>query len=410
MLTPYDEYPVHQAPYPFSYIPSTDVNWDDGYAFFLFNADARIFFGAGLRVSPNVDIVGGWAMLNVTGQQYTVRFNRTWRRLFELAIGPFRIEFVEPLRKIRLTLAQNASDLRFDVLWEGIGPAVLEEHHVAINRGRRSTDQSRYAQVGQGSGTITLRDTVYRVEPASWAGARDHSWGLYADRPPHAPHPRILPPRKPEGGPNRALRIWVLFRCGSYSGFYHLHETAQGLQCKMADVFGTPFAGEIHKGWQGDPVTLLHGRHALEYEAGTRILKSGVITLEDRDGGLWRQEISVVTPPWMPDTIGYTPGSWKDGGNFHTYHGSEELALEWDEFDFSRQPVRFKRYQATGAALQDAFGLGNSQKDPESGYELIHGYEYLVRMKMTSPDGEIFAGTAMFEHFIKGAYEPYGFE
>ena len=33
MLTPYDEFPVHQASRPFSYIPSTDYNWDDGYYF-----------------------------------------------------------------------------------------------------------------------------------------------------------------------------------------------------------------------------------------------------------------------------------------------------------------------------------------------------------------------------------------
>ena len=32
-LTRYDEYPVHATPYPMSYVPSTDLSWDDGYYF-----------------------------------------------------------------------------------------------------------------------------------------------------------------------------------------------------------------------------------------------------------------------------------------------------------------------------------------------------------------------------------------
>lgn len=403
MLTPYDEYPVHQAPYPFSSIPSTDVNWDDGYAFFLLNPHEKLFFGVGLRVSPNTDLVGGWTMINIAGQQYTVRFNRTWRRSFDLAIGPLRIEFVEPLRRIRLNLAANDSDLSFDVLWEGLGPPVLEEHHIAVNRGRRSTDQTRYTQTGTGSGTIRLRDKVYAIDPATWTGARDHSWGLYADRPPLAPRASLLPPRVAQGGPARALRLWMLFRCGNYSGFYHLHETTDGTQCKMADVFGTPFDGEIHRGWESTPIKFVSGRHALTYEPGTRILRGGTITLVDEAGGTWVQEVEVASPPWLPDTIGYTPGSWKDGGTFHTWHGSEELAMEWDEFDFSKQPMRFERYKVSGEDAKDAFGTGHITDG------LVHGYEYLVKVRTTAPDGETMEGAAMLEHFINGAYHPYGF-
>ena len=47
MLTPYDEYPVHQSPYPFSYIPSTDYNWDEGYYVGVFSAAERVFLATG---------------------------------------------------------------------------------------------------------------------------------------------------------------------------------------------------------------------------------------------------------------------------------------------------------------------------------------------------------------------------
>lgn len=45
MLTPYDEFPVHQAPYTFSHIPSTDYNWDDGYWFAPSIRTNRSFWG-----------------------------------------------------------------------------------------------------------------------------------------------------------------------------------------------------------------------------------------------------------------------------------------------------------------------------------------------------------------------------
>src|SRR5690606_37774444 len=137
---------------------------------------------------------GGCALLNVEGRQLTVRFNRCWRRNFALEVGPFKITFEEPLRKIRLTMDKNDSGLTFDLLWEGTSPAFLEDHHIATNRGRRTTDQTRYSQPGKASGVIQWGDRKWDVEPNNWSGSRDHSWGLYASRPPLSPSPALLPP------------------------------------------------------------------------------------------------------------------------------------------------------------------------------------------------------------------------
>jgi hypothetical protein len=126
-LTPYDEYPVHQAPHPFSYVPSTDYNWDDGYYWGVFSPQAQVFLAIGMRVNPNTDMVGGYALMNEAGRQLTVRFNRCWRRDFALQIGPFRYELLEPLKRLRLVLDKNDSGLSFDLAWEGVCPAFVEE-------------------------------------------------------------------------------------------------------------------------------------------------------------------------------------------------------------------------------------------------------------------------------------------
>ncbi|WP_303758673.1 hypothetical protein [Sphingobium yanoikuyae] len=403
MLTPYDEFPVHQAPHTFSHIPSTDYAWDDGYWFGVFNADEKLFLGTYMRVNPNTDMIGGCALLNVAGYQITVRFNRCWRRNFALEIGPYRMTIEEPLKRIRLEMADHGSGLSFDLVWEGTSPAFLEEHHTATYRGRRTTDQTRYSQPGKCRGWIKFRDRSWQVEPDNWSGSRDHSWGLYASRPPLSPSPALLPPPANDDGPKRALRFWTCFRTEPFSGFYHVHETAQGVQCKMNDVFGTPFDGRIFRGWGEEDIELASGRHEMDFIPGTRILKQARFFLTDTQGREWRQIFDIETPPWIVQPMGAFPGSWKDGGTFFTYHGSEELALEWDEGDYSVQPFEYTPYAVSGAAAAEGFNTGTSIGN------MVHGPEYLARVTTHAPDGSISTGAAQVELFINGPYAPYGF-
>jgi hypothetical protein len=408
MLSQYDEYPIHQAARPFAHIPSTDYSWDDGYYFGAFSADEGVFLLTGMRVNPNADMIGGYAIINVAGRQYSVRVSRCWRRQMDTRIGPLAYRFVEPLRVIRLTLEPNDSALSFDLTWSGVAPAFEEDHHYAETRGRATTDKTRYSQPGAVSGFIQFQGKRYEVTPDRWAGDRDHSWGLYADRKPLGGYTEWLPPR-PVPAVRRALRFWTLFTADQWSGFYHLHESESGEQVRMNDVFGSPFEGMLFPGWEGRPVKLASARHELVFERGTRILKSAVLHLQDEQGRAWQQRFEVAAPPWVPQTMGYTPGSWKDGGTMHTYHGSEELALEWDDFDFSRQPFEYTAYpprhggaRVSNEEISKAFGLGTPAQ--------CYGVEYLARIELISPQGTLHRGQGHVECFVDGRFDPYGFE
>jgi hypothetical protein len=403
LLTPYDEFPVHQAPHPFSYIPSTDYSWDDGYYFGVFNPDAGVFLATGMRINPNSDMVGGYALLNVRGRQYTVRFSRCWRPNFQMEIGPYRIEVLEPMRKLRLVMEENDSGLTFDVIWEGASPAYLEKHHVASRRGRRTTDQTRYSQPGRCAGYIALDGQRWEVTPDSWGGSRDHSWGLYAERPPFGPDALWLPPA-PKQEARRALRIWTCFTTGDYSGFFHLHEDENGNQLDMNDVFGNAFEGHVYKGWDDSPIHLKTAEHTLRFVEGKRPLQSAEITLTDEHGGVWLQKFDTGLPPWLVQTMGYTPGSWKDGGTFFTWHGSEELALEWEDSDYADQPVHYRAHGAGDNSSSDGFGIYDSYQEP------IYGLEYNARVTTLDPDGNEHQGSAQFEFFLTPPYRPAGFE
>lgn len=82
---------------------------------------------------------------------------------------------------------------------------------------------------------------------------------------------------------------------------------AEGLQTKINDVFGTPFGGDIFKGWNEASIKLIAGPHEFEFVPGTRLLKEATWHLEDEHGGKWRQLFEAVGMPSVVQTMGYHP-------------------------------------------------------------------------------------------------------
>ena len=389
MLTQYDEYPVHQSPYPFSEIPSTDLAWCDGYFFGLYSAHEQVFFFSGMRVNPNTDMIGGYAGLSVAGRQYTARFSRPWRAHADTTIGPLTYEFVEPLKRIRLSLEPNDSALTFDFDWIGIGACYEEPHHLAWSRGRRTTDQTRYYQSGTASGWMQLEGKRWDLAEMEWFGSRDHSWGLYAGRAPLVPDSKWLPP--PEAPAVKQGMRWASWwGSPANSGFFSVHESQDGRQLQMNDVFGTPLEGGIDFGLDGPHRQLVEASHELDFVPGTRILSKGTWHLTDDEGGKWKQLYVPASPGWNPVTIGYGGGSWKDGGSMFTYHGVDDLVQEWDDFDFATQPYDHTLYN--GVKMSG-----------------VHNPEYLAQVTTIAPDGTESVGSSHIELFVPGRYDPYGF-
>lgn len=390
LLTPYDEYPVHQTPYPFSQIPVTDYGWDEGYYFGVFNADAGVFLLTGMRVNPNADTIGAHAGLNMCGVQRTARLSRTWRQHCYTQVGPLRYDFVEPFRNVRLRLDENESGLSFDLNWLGLAPAHLSSHALAVSRGRRTTDQSRYNQVGAAEGWIRCGQREYAVNAEQWKACRDHSWGIYESRPPFSVESKWLPPAD-SVGPRRALRLSVFLATETLSGHFHLHEDEDGNQIDMNDAFGIAFEGALDRGWEQPRLHLVSASHELVFRPETRSVTQGTLVLVDENGDEWRLTFDVPHPPHVIIQVGYHQGSWRDGGTIHTWHGPAEPYIEWDEFDFSQQPAQHVLY---------------GQNEPRT----VYGAEHVALVELAGPDGFLEKGQAQIELFLNGRYGPYGFE
>ncbi len=179
MIIPLDEYPVHQAPLSMAYAADSDRNFYDRCYFNGHDRTGEIFLITGLGVYPNLGTIDAYATIRRGDRQMTLRISDALSddRL-DQRVGPYRIEVVEPLEVIRLTCAGDEHGIGFDLTWRGSFPVVEEPPHVVRRGNKLMLDAQRFAQVGTWEGEIRLDGETIGVDPATWVGTRDRSWGI----------------------------------------------------------------------------------------------------------------------------------------------------------------------------------------------------------------------------------------
>ena len=178
-LTKLDEWPRHQTGRTFDSVVSDSPHWNDGYYFTLGDAESGVTMFSGLRLYPNTDVMDGYVCLVVDGQQHNVRASRRLRpRNDDLAVGPFRVEIVEPLAVLRTSCVDDGTGVSYDLEWTAHHEPYMEEEVIRWSGGRLVYQRSNYDQCMCVRGRITVGDKVIEVDGDSWVGVRDHSWGL----------------------------------------------------------------------------------------------------------------------------------------------------------------------------------------------------------------------------------------
>ncbi|HEY4279602.1 MAG TPA: hypothetical protein VGM91_15365 [Conexibacter sp.] len=366
-INPHDDFPFHQAAQPIDVPVQSDRHFNDGYWFSFYTAGTYAF--CGLRLHPNSNVIDGYAGAIHGGVQRNVRFSRALRpRTNDLAVGPFRLEIIEPMRRQRLVLGPNDSGVELDVE-VSVRAVWPESRHLQHRHGVVLNDLLRYTGVTRVRGWLSIDGE--RIAVDDWHGARDHSWGIRASMGPRTPLGGVVAePRDP-----RALRIWIPFECGDELGFFHMHEDADG---NVLD-----FEGEIVAP-DGSVTELAAARHAFVYEPGSRRVSSGAFTLVEQGGAERDYAFEIVCEPAHPQGFGYTFG-WSDGGNPGVWRGAEAIEADrWDVTDPTKAPG--------GDHLPPARRLG--------------GTEFAATLRGPGDT----AGMAHVEHMVYGTYKPYGFD
>jgi hypothetical protein len=179
-LTHADEYLNHQIANTHSTVGTADRGWTEKIWFTLVRKDAQLQVNFGLGKYANRNIIDGFAGIARGSEQRTVRASRLLHPDVDgLVVGPLRYEVIEPLRKLRLVLAENiAQPLQFELIFTDRLPPFFEARDLMVDNGRTSSDLIRYHQAGTVSGWILIDGVRVSVNPDEWFGFRDHSWGV----------------------------------------------------------------------------------------------------------------------------------------------------------------------------------------------------------------------------------------
>ena len=349
LLTPFDDYPIHQAPRPIA----TQVTSDR-------NAYGRYWLGAGHRNGdfhvelafgryPNLRVVDGHLSIVKNGRQTS--FHASGEAPLDPTdthVGPFRLEVVKPLQELRFVIEPNETGITCDLTYRARTGALLEDHTVMIDGPMVQVDMARFLQFGSWAGTVDVDGDTTVLEHDQVFGIRDRSWGV---RPVGT---------QPAGRPaSRTPMAWLWAPI-------HFDD-----DCRVLGWFelpgGTKWRADGHVLPVTDPVPPSVGMG----DPGVSRIDPEQIHLEFHQGSRWAKAISIDVAPegGTPYTmelepllrfdmlgIGYNNPQWAHG----VWHGVSEVGREdWNMADVSPlDPSHQHVHHLVRARIGDKVGIG----------------------------------------------------
>jgi hypothetical protein len=218
VLTAADEYPIHQRPEPIAFA-GTDRNFYDRYFFNAQSADGRLFVAAAMGVYPHLNLIDAAVAFVEGGTMRSVFASRILHHeRMRTHVGPIAVEVVEPLKRLRLRLAET-DGLALDLEATGLHPPIEEPRFTRRIHGRTLMDVTRMTQNVAWEGRIVRDGTPLDV--AGFTGTRDRSWGV---RPIGAPDAQ---PVAPAVAP-QFFWLWSPLNFGDVSLFAHTNDDDEG--------------------------------------------------------------------------------------------------------------------------------------------------------------------------------------
>jgi hypothetical protein len=358
VLSPYDDLPLHQIAEPVAHVATGDRNFYDRYYFNCHAGDGELLLITGMGIYPNLGVADAFVVVSDGRVHKVVRASRELADRADTSVGPFRIEVVEGLRRLRVVLEPNEWDLDFDLIWDGFDQAHLEPRHIDRSLGRLIIDSARFAQTGRWTGRLRLGDKTFNVTPDRWQGSRDRSWGV---RPVGEPEPPGRRGMQPLPG---FFWIYAPVQFPDHAIYFITQERPDGSRIleEAARVSSLAAGG-------GDAVGLGTPDHELKFVPGTREVENAVLRFGD---------LAVSVTPLLRVHIGIGTGygfdaDWRHG----MYQGP--LVVQGREWDLTAEEGRGAMW-----GLVDA----------------------IARFEL--PDGT--AGHGLFEYLVLGPHAKYGFE
>jgi hypothetical protein len=351
VLSPFDDYPLHQSPFPIAHAGTGDRNAYERYFFNGYDRSGGVFFAAALGVYPNREVIDAAFSVVHAGEQRSVHASaRLGPDRVRTAVGPIAIDVEVPMRRLRVTV--DAADLGVlaDVVFTARTPAVEEPPFRSFSGPRPVFDYTRLTQWGTWTGSIAVDGLEHRVDGETFLGCRDRSWG-------------IRPVGEPVGGaPAHELPqffwLWAPLhfddRCAhldvnEYEDGRRWHQTGMLVPVLTEDAPADAFTAS------DDIVSARGVAYEIEWEPGTRRAARAAIALELWSGSTERIDLEpVLTFPMRG--LGYLSPDWNHG----SWRGELEVGTEsWrvDDLD-PTEPWNVHVQQLVRARWGEREGIG----------------------------------------------------
>jgi hypothetical protein len=278
MLTPHDDFPIHQTPLPIAHPASGSPNHYDRYWFNGFPRDGSAYLGVAMGHYPNRGVIDGAISLVRDGVQRSFFVSGTMPLDRATRIGPMRIEVLEPLRRLRVVVEDNETGLAADIVFDATTQAVEEPRQANGRDGRLGIDSTRLTQWGAWSGTVNVDGADLVLDPDVWLATRDRSWGERAvGEPVHTNVAPISP---------QVAFLWAPLHFDDHVTHAMSFERSDGHKWVQSARIVPRLAAPGAPTWGVDDSEHLNGFDIdLRWKPGTREIGSATLTLPRLAGG-----------------------------------------------------------------------------------------------------------------------------
>ena len=339
VVTKGDDFPLHQTPEPVAYA-GTDRNFYDRYFFNGYGPDGADFFAIAFGVYPHLNVADAHFSVIREGVQYNLHVSKALEmERFDLQVGPIRIEILEPLQKLRVTV--DGEGLKAALTFTGRAFPIEEPRFIHRVGPRTLMDYTRLTQNGHYQGWIEI-DGVRQACVQGTIGTRDRSWGIRAigARDPQPSGSKVVP---------NFFWQWTPLNFADSSVFFHINADSAGHAWNTRAVIAPDGGNAL-------ALVEMHGRMAAPPSSGTRWPADGILILDTPDGA----ETIRLDPVgrFQMRGIGYMHPIWGHG----MWHGS--LVVEREDFTLAQcDPAEMINYhvqlpcRATSDRRGEGFGV-----------------------------------------------------
>lgn len=182
MITPWDDYFIHQTPQPILQPFTTEPNWMDRFWWGGVSADASTYIAVSMgqyRTTNRMDAIV-YAITEDRHRILKLAKNTTPDDFVSPSIGPLHFEITDALKTWSWTLGENPTGAAWDLQYTAGRPLHEYEQFVYGATEEGGSDYHHFVQTGTSTGSVTLDGVA--VSATSFNTIRDRSWGIRQSR------------------------------------------------------------------------------------------------------------------------------------------------------------------------------------------------------------------------------------